>query len=154
MDLQDRIVVITGGSRGIGRAAAARLLERGARLAKLPHTLYGWRQHTASSTRRDPRYRPEAFLALKRDALERGLLRGAPRVCVVGVGRSLARWRDALGAAPRASAVEAARPTAAALDAVTSPAVLVFGVPAARARWRAALAQRGRVEMRDFVFVA
>ncbi|HTK30679.1 MAG TPA: glycosyltransferase family A protein [Candidatus Saccharimonadaceae bacterium] len=131
-----------------------RLLERGARFAKLPQTLYGWRQHAASATRRDPRYRPEAFLALKRDALERGLLRGARHVCVVGVGRSLARWRDALGAARPATALEAARPTPAALAAATAPAVLVFGVAAARARWRAALMQRSWVEMRDFVFVA
>jgi hypothetical protein len=75
-------------------------------------------------------------------------------VCVVGVGRSLARWRDALGAPPRAAALEAARPTQAALDAASAPAVLVFGVAAARTRWRAALTQRAWVEMRDFVFVA
>src|SRR5262245_46608010 len=43
-----------------------RLLDDGARFAKLPERLYGWRQHAGSATRRDPRYRPERFDALRR----------------------------------------------------------------------------------------
>src|SRR5262245_38357044 len=36
-----------------------RLLDRGARFAKLPQTLYGWRRHPGSATHQDPRYRRE-----------------------------------------------------------------------------------------------
>lgn len=73
-----------------------RLFEAGARFAKLPVTLYGWRQHQGSSTWRDPRYARERFLALKLAALQRGPQRGArrrrPEPC--GVGTHAASGRD------------------------------------------------------------
>jgi glycosyltransferase involved in cell wall biosynthesis len=132
-----------------------RLIADGARLAKLPATLYGWRQHPGSATHRDPRYRRERLVAFKRDALARGILRGAGAATLVGVGASLERWRAELAPLPlRLAAVTAGRPTAAAVAGLRPPVVLVFGAAAARARWRAALVAAGLVETRDFVFIA
>ena len=67
-----------------------RLLDGGARFAKLPLALYGWRQHAASATRRDPRYARARMVELKREALARGILRGAGSATLVGTGASLA----------------------------------------------------------------
>ena len=132
-----------------------RMLAAGGRFAKLPRTLYAWRQHPGSATRRDPRYHRERFIALRRAALERGLLRRAPRVTLVGVGRSLDEWRRALAGAGREVLVlEAGRPSRAALAALAPPVVLVFGAAPARHRWREALNGTGLMEMSDFVFVA
>jgi cellulose synthase/poly-beta-1,6-N-acetylglucosamine synthase-like glycosyltransferase len=130
-----------------------RLIESGARLAKVPRILYAWRQHPESATRTDSRYRREAFDALRLDALRRGALRGVRRVQVVGVGASLERWRALLAADGRvAAAIAAPRPGT--IGDLAAPAVLVFGAAATRARWRAALSSAGWVEGADFVFVA
>jgi glycosyltransferase involved in cell wall biosynthesis len=131
-----------------------RMLEAGARFAKRPEVLYGWRQHRASATRRDPRYRRDRFVALKLDALDRGLLRGSPALTLVGVGESLARARAAFAAARDVMAIEARRPTPRVVAALAPPIVLVFGAPPARARWRMALLAAGLVEGRAFAFVA
>lgn len=132
-----------------------RMLAAGQRLAKLPRTLYAWRQHAGSATRRDPRYRRDRFVALRRAALERGLLRGAKLVTLVGVGKSLEEWRTELAGARReVRAVTAARPRPGLLPTLGRPAVLVFGAEPARTRWRAALEARGLVEGLDFSFVA
>ena len=132
-----------------------RMLERGAVFAKLPRILYAWRQHPQSATRRDPRYRRERFLDLRRAALERGLLHGATRLTLVGVGRSLAEWRAALARRGRdVRIVAAGRPARTALVALRAPIVLVFGAAPARHRWREALAAMGLRERADFVFVA
>ena len=132
-----------------------KLMEAGARFAKVPRVLYAWRQHAASATRRDPRYARERFVALKCAALARGRLRGARDVTLVGTGRSLGEWSAALardGLAPRT--VEAGHPAQAPLARLRPPVVLVFGTVPARARWRAALAASGLREREDFVFVA
>jgi glycosyltransferase involved in cell wall biosynthesis len=135
-----------------------RLLEAGARFAKLPRVLYGWRQHPASATWRDPAFSRERVLALKQAALDRGLLRGRREVTVVGVGQSLCSWSAALDRrGHRVRALEFGRPTAGALDAVArpgAPVVLVFGAAQARRRWRETLTQGGMSEGVDFVFVA
>jgi glycosyltransferase involved in cell wall biosynthesis len=131
-----------------------RLLEAGGRFAKLPRVLYGWRQHRGSATRRDPRYRRERFIALKRAALERGILSGASSLTLVGVGESLERWRAALGHARRVNVVEARRPTAQALERMRPPVVLVFVAAPVRARWRDALGDSGMAERQAFIFVA
>ena len=132
-----------------------RLLESGARFAKHPETLYAWRQHAASATRSDPRYRRAAFDQLKLEALERGTLRGTSDATLVGVGDSLRRWRGVL-AARRAGlrVLDAGRPSPPVVRRIVAPAILVFGAPAARERWRAALVAAGRREGADFVFVA
>jgi glycosyltransferase involved in cell wall biosynthesis len=130
-----------------------RLLGDGARFAKLPDRLYGWRQHAASATRRDPRYRPERFDALRRQALA-GFLRDRSAITLVGVGRSLARWRD--GAFPETTRLlvcEAARPTTTLVAGFQTPLVLIFGARPARERWRQALTAYGKSELDDFIFV-
>ncbi len=132
-----------------------RLLGAGHRFAKLPHTLYAWRQHPSSATHRDPRYRREQFISLRCETLGRTLLRGAGRVTLVGVGRSLDVWRHALQGTPCVVRVLAAgRPSPAATSRLVPPVVLVFGAAPARLRWRQALQATGLREGSDFTFVA
>ena len=131
-----------------------RFLAAGHRLAKLPQPLYGWRQHPESATRRDPRYRPERFMALRVDALERGILRRRRQVTLLGVGTSLARWRRALADDRRLDVLTYGNPVDRVVAGLAPPIVLVFGAPAVRRRWRAALAARGLCEGDDFVFIA
>jgi glycosyltransferase involved in cell wall biosynthesis len=130
-----------------------RLLARGARFAKLPRTLYAWRQHVTSATR-DARYSQGRFDALRLDALRAVLLDRDRDVTVVGVGRGLRRWCELLEAEGRRVTRVAARgPTPGVLAGLAEPTVLVYGAPAVRALWREALARSGRVEGRTFVFV-
>lgn len=130
-----------------------RLFERGARFAKLPRALYGWRQHARSSTRTDARYARERFVQLKVDALARGLLSRGRRATLVGVGASLAAWREALG--DRAEAVvEARQASAAVFVRHPAPFVMAFMAPEARGRWRCCAAETGLNEGSHFVFVA
>ena len=132
-----------------------RLLACGARFAKCDATLYAWRQHPASATRRDPRYAPGRFADLRLDALRRGFLARRRTVTLVGVGRSLSEWESRLAASGmRVSALVAGRPRPEVIAAIRSSAVLVFGALPARVRWREALVRNGRTELRDFVFVA
>lgn len=131
-----------------------RLIESGALLAKLPATLYGWRQHPGSATRRDPRYASERFVALKIASLRRGLLAGQPVVRLVGVGTSLERWRHALERSDlRVEAHTIGRPSGPRIAALRRPALLVFTAPPARERWRQALMRSDMRELDDFVFV-
>jgi glycosyltransferase involved in cell wall biosynthesis len=131
-----------------------RLFEAGARFAKRPDVLYGWRQHPRSSTRRDPRYRRDRFIALKLDALERGILAGRSSLTVVGVGDSLARCATVFATRRRVRTVHAGRPSARSLACLEPPVVMVFGTPKARTRWRQALAKSGLREGSEFVFIA
>lgn len=131
-----------------------RLLEAGARFDKRPEVLYGWRQHRTSATRRDPRYRRDRFVALKLEALERGLLRGREAMTLIGVGESLERARVAFAERRRVHAIEARRPGPRLLAALEPPIVLVFGAYVARLRWREALTASGFVEGSDHAFVA
>jgi len=132
-----------------------RMLRAGHRFAKLPRTLYAWRQHPASATRRDPRYRRERFLALRHEALERGLLRGSRPVIVIGVGDSLVTWRRVIARGTLdVTALPAARPSPHLVATLAPPLVLVFGAASARLCWRDALRTGGLSEGRDFVFVA
>ena len=135
-----------------------RMLRAGHRFAKLPRALYAWRQHAASATRLDPRYRRERFMALRRDALDRGLLAGARLVTVIGVGDSLVTWRRNLAGgkrgARRVRAPQVARPSPRVIATLEPPLVLVFGATPARGRWREALEAAGFSEGRDFAFVA
>lgn len=130
-----------------------RLFESGARFAKLPRRLYGWRQHPGSSTRTDARYSTARFTALKCAALRRGLLADGRRAELVGTGGSLQRWREALGAHV-ARVHEARRPDEAGGLDLRPPVVLVFVAEGARAKWRRSLLASGFSEMTDFVFVA
>jgi len=68
-----------------------RLLESGARFAKLPRVLYAWRQHPASATWRDPAFSRERILALQQDSLGRGFLRDRRAVGLVAAVASCIR---------------------------------------------------------------
>jgi glycosyltransferase involved in cell wall biosynthesis len=130
-----------------------RLFARGARFAKLPTVLYGWRQHPTSATRTDPRYSRERFLSLKSAALDAGLLRGGRKATLLGVGSSLSRWHETLG--PRIGRrVEIRGPHAEAVSSLCPPLVLAVLAPVARERWRSVLTHRGLRELSDFIFVA
>ena len=132
-----------------------RMLARGARLGKCEATLYAWRQHPASATRRDPRYAPARFADLRLDALRRGFLARRRAVTLVGVGRTLQEWESRLAATGiRVQPIEAARPRPEVMRALLPCSVLVFGAVPARSRWREALLGVGMRELRDFVFVA
>jgi glycosyltransferase involved in cell wall biosynthesis len=131
-----------------------RLIEVGARFAKRGEVLYAWRQHSASATRRDPRYRRENLLALKRAALERVFPHDTRCVSLVGVGASIEKWREILGNTRKVTVVEAARPGQSVVNRLDPPIILVFGAPIARARWREYLAGRGMIEGKTFIFVA
>lgn len=131
-----------------------RMLAAGFRFAKLPRTLYAWRQHPGSATRRDPRYTRPRMDALRLEALRSGLLRDARAATLVGVGAGLERWRQLLtdgGIAVHPLAH--GRPAPAVAGRLAAPVVLVFGAAPARARWRAAL-RGSHIEGRDFAFVA
>lgn len=131
-----------------------RLLEAGARFAKRPETLYAWRQHATSATRRDPRYGRERFLALKIETLARSFAGERPAT-VLGVGASLARWQQALSARfPGTRSVEARDPTPELLARLAPPLVLVLVAFQRRDVWRRALVDHGYREWREFVFVA
>ena len=131
-----------------------RLFEAGARFAKRTEVLYGWRQHRLSATRRDPRYRRDRFIALKLEALERGILAGHASLTLVGVGESLARCMPVFNRRRRVRVLHAGRPTPGAVRAMDPPVVLVFVSLVARDRWREALVNFGWVEDVDFVFIA
>jgi hypothetical protein len=132
-----------------------RLVRHGARLAKCRETLYAWRQHPASATRRDPRYAPGRFADLRMDALANGFLARSGPLSLVGVGRSLREWESRLAArGVRADTVEAARPRVDLVRSLGPRILLVFGALPARARWRDALVGSGMRELRDFVFIA
>jgi glycosyltransferase involved in cell wall biosynthesis len=130
-----------------------RLVEAGAHLGKVMEPLYGWRQHPQSATRTDARYSQAHFTALKRTALDRGLLAGGRRATLIGVGASLQRWRDALGTRLAAS-VELRQPPADLGRLLNPPWVLAVLAPRARERWRLHLSAAGAREMQDFIFVS
>jgi len=132
-----------------------RMLAADNRFAKLPRTLYAWRQHPGSATRCDPRYARGRFAALRYQALEHGFLRRHRRITLIGVGKSLAEWQMEFTHGKRdLHTVEAARPTPRVLATLVPPMVLIFGAAPARARWRTALDAAGHCEGRDFAFVA
>jgi glycosyltransferase involved in cell wall biosynthesis len=143
-----------------------RLLDAGARFAKLPRVLYAWRQHPASATWSDPAFARGRFLALKLEALGGRFLRGRRSLTLVGTGASLATWAGALatrgldvrvraqGRPLPAPAAARGRAAGGAPPSPEPPLVLVFGASVARRRWREALTRQGLMEGCDFVFVA
>lgn len=73
--------------------------EAGLRFGKLPQVLLAWRDSAARLTRRDPRYAPERFQALKLEVLGRRHLRDGRAVVVWGAGPIGKGWARALRAA-------------------------------------------------------
>jgi glycosyltransferase involved in cell wall biosynthesis len=132
-----------------------RLLRAGARFAKRPEVLYGWRQHPGSATWRDPRYERERFNALKLEALRLDFLRNRTEASVVGVSESLERACAAIASlGVDVTPVVAGRATPGVIERIRLPAILVFMSPVARLRWRTALENTEWREGEDFIFVA
>jgi hypothetical protein len=141
----------------------------GFRFGKLAEPLLLWRDHKARLTRKDPRYAPERFLALKVEYLER-LHLGPERPAVIwGAGKIGKSWARALGARGRSVAafVEVdpkkigQRIHGAPVVAVGSAGrfegalhLAAVGQPGARERIRDEAARRGLREGRDLVAVA
>jgi len=73
-----------------------RAFDAGVRFAKLADVLLRWRDHPSRATRRDPRYAPRRFVAVKCEALARGSLAGGRRVVIWGAGRIGKEWARAL----------------------------------------------------------
>lgn len=70
----------------------------GLRFAKLSEVLLDWRDSPRRLTRRDPRYGPDRFRALKIEALERAALRAGRAVVLWGGGPIGKAWSRALRA--------------------------------------------------------
>ena len=142
---------------------------RGRRFAKLPAVLLSWRDRPERLTRQDPRYSPEAFLALKLEALQAGPLGEGRSVVVWGAGPIGKSWARALAArgVDLAAFVEV-DPDKIGQRIHNVPVVEVSGATAfrgalhlaavgdheARARIREAAADLGLADGRDMIAVA
>jgi glycosyltransferase involved in cell wall biosynthesis len=146
-----------------------RLLAEGVRAAKVPEVLYFWRDRPERASRLDPRYRPEAFFALKAAFLAAGPLRGHKEIVVWGAGkvsRRLVRPLLALGYSVRAwididprklghrRAGAPVLPPAALADLRAHPVLVYVGSRGARELIRPKLAEYGFVEGVDAWFCA
>jgi len=73
-----------------------RLAAQGCRFARLPETLFFWRDRPERSTRTMPEYTAEAFRRCKAHHLKNGYLREAKDVTLIGAGIEGRAWRKAL----------------------------------------------------------
>lgn len=142
-----------------------RLAERGATIRKVPMVGLRWRQHGASFSRTDGRYRPEAFRDLKAEYLARRL---PERPLVVwGAGQTGKRFMRSLEPhGPRASRFVDIDPKKIGRQARGVPVIapgaiesgdhvlVAVGARGARAKVRAHLVGRGFEELTDFRCVA
>lgn len=145
----------------------------GARFAKVPRTLLGWREHRLRLTRTDSRYSLEAFLRAKAHYLVRGPLQGAAGAIVWGagpIGRRLSKHLVREGAAllafvdidpAKIGKQRRGRPILAPDDLPalrrSSPGAIVLaavGARGARALIRGRLEAMGLIETRDWWAVA
>ena len=139
----------------------------GLRFAKVKRPLLLWRDGPHRLTRRDPRYAPARFQALKLAALLAGPLRAERRVVVWGAGPIGKGWARALGAARVAAFVEVAPgrigqtihgvPVVEVAAAARFPGALhlaAVGRPGARERIREEARRLGLRDGRDLVAVA
>jgi len=69
-----------------------RAFDAGVRFGKLEDVLLRWRDHPLRATRRDPRYAPGRFLAVKYEALSRGPLAGGRSAVIWGAGPIGKEW--------------------------------------------------------------
>ena len=142
---------------------------RGLRFGKDPEVLLDWRDPPSRLTRRDPRYGPDRFRAVKLERLLEGLLRSAPPLVVWGAGPIGKAWSRALQARGQrvAAFIEVdprklgrvlhgapVLPLSRAASVRGAVHLGAVGQPGARARIRAAAAELGLSDGRDFVAVA
>jgi len=140
-------------------------------MGKPEPVLLDWREHPARLTHVDPRYRREAFTAVRADAAmdpASGFgLDGGRRAWICGTGRNARRWHDALAArgASVAGFVDLDRPgarqrkrhlpvvTYATLRATRGDALLITAItsPDARAALVKDFSARGLVNGRDYL---
>jgi hypothetical protein len=89
-----------GGYRDMGWAEDydlwLRLAGAGVRFARLPDTLFFWRERPERATRTLSEYSSEAFRACKAHHLRSGFLRGEKEVILAGAGIEGRGWRRAL----------------------------------------------------------
>ena len=93
-------VIGVGGYRDMGWAEDydlwLRLADAGVRFARLPETLFFWRERPERATRNLPEYFREAFRACKVHHLKNGFLQGEQEVILAGGGVEGRGWRRAL----------------------------------------------------------
>jgi len=146
-----------------------RALDAGLRFAKLADTLVRWRDGPERLTRRDPRYAPARFLAVKLEALERGPLSASRPLVLWGAGRVGKAWSRALAARghPLAAFVEVdpgklgqrihgvpVIPVDRAASCQGALHLAAVGQPGARERIRAEAARLGLRDEQDLIAVA
>jgi glycosyltransferase involved in cell wall biosynthesis len=92
-----------GGYRDMGWAEDydlwLRLAAAGSRFARLPQTLFFWRERPLRATRTLPEYTADAFRACKVHHLRNGFLKGTTELVLAGAGREGRAWRRELGRA-------------------------------------------------------
>lgn len=96
-------VAAVGGYRDRGWAEDydlwLRLAAAGTRFARLPQTLFFWRERPERATRNLPEYTAHAFRACKVHHLQNGFLRGVREVVLAGAGLEGRAWYRALAEA-------------------------------------------------------
>lgn len=94
------LVAAVGGYRETGWAEDydlwLRLAAAGVRFARLPRTLFFWRERPERATRTSLDYSAEAFRACKAHHLRRGFLKGAEAVILAGAGLEGRAWMRTL----------------------------------------------------------
>jgi glycosyltransferase involved in cell wall biosynthesis len=97
---RSEIIEKTGGYRALGWPEDydlwLRMAEAGTSFARLPETLFFWRDRPQRATRTMEEYRAEAFRRCKIDFLRRMFLRGSDEVVLAGAGIEGRAWRKGL----------------------------------------------------------
>ena len=73
-----------------------RLAASGTRFARLPETLFFWRERPERTTRTNPAYAPHAFRLCKLHHLQEGFLKGERQVILAGAGLEGRAWHRIL----------------------------------------------------------
>jgi cellulose synthase/poly-beta-1,6-N-acetylglucosamine synthase-like glycosyltransferase len=166
-----QIVEAVGGYRDMGWAEDydlwLRLVAAGCRLARLPDTLFFWRDRPERSTRTMSEYSGEAFRRCKVHHLKNGWMKGESAVTLIGAGKEGRAWRKVLSEV----GVEVSRwvdldprkvgkilhgaPVVPEHEAApgSGPMLVTIGTRGARGQIRQWAAGRGLVEGVDFICV-
>ena len=163
-------VLRVGGYRNCGWAEDydlwLRLAAAGVRFARLPETLFFWREREERLTRTDPAYTAAAFRACKAHYLKQGFLAGVDEVTLVGaglegrawmrtlvgVGIAVTRWIDA-DSRKQGRLLHGAPVLPPDTDDFSGKLLVTIGTRGARAGIRQWAMEKGLTEMVDFVCV-